>query len=170
MAAFIARRFGDRFTAQLTLGAILDGRLEGQGRRFDLEPGPLVSASGAYRFLGAPGDEVFGTATIGYGMSFASTQEEVPDGQSVSLSASDLRVGVLFGTTLGEAVSPFVAARGFAGPVGWELDGDKRTGSDRHHYAVGAGIVVNLQERVDLTVDSSFLGERTIAGALSLSF
>ncbi len=169
-AAFIARRFGPRLSAQLTLGGILDGQLEGQGRRFDVKPGFLFSVSGAYRFVGEPGDAVFATATLGYGMSFASTEEEVPNAESVPLSASDLRLGVLMGTTLGETVSPFVAARGFAGPVGWELDGKKRTGSDRHHYAIGAGVVVNLQERLDLTVDASFLGERTLAAALALGF
>jgi hypothetical protein len=169
VAAFVARRFAERLTAQLTLGGILDGLLAGQGRRFDVQPGFLFSLSGAYRFVGAPGDPLFATATLGYGMSFASTQEVV-GGESVSLSASDLRLGVLVGTTLGETVSPFVAARGFAGPVGWELDGEKRTGSDRHHYAIGAGVVVNLQERLDLTVDASFLGERTLAAALALGF
>ena len=169
VAAFASRRFGERFTVQLTLGGILDGQLEGQGRRFDVEPGFLASLSGAYRFLGGPGEDLFGTATLSYGMSFASTTEEVPDGQSVSLTASDARLGVLFGITLGDTVSPFLAARAFAGPVGWELDGESRTGSDRHHYAVGPGIVVNMHEQLDLTVDTSFVGERTIAAALALS-
>ncbi|MEZ4225764.1 MAG: hypothetical protein R3B13_32730 [Polyangiaceae bacterium] len=170
VAAFLARKFGDRLTVQLTLGGILDGRLQGLGRSFDVEPGFLGAASLAYRFLGGPGQNLFGAATLGYGMSFASAREETAGADSVKLTASDLRIGAIFGVTLGQTVSPFLAARGFAGPVGWELDGEKRTGSDRHHYAVGPGIVVNLHERVDFTVDTSLVGERTLAVALAASF
>jgi hypothetical protein len=66
-------------------------------------------------------------------------------------------------------VSPYLAARVFAGPVGWTLDGGEQTGSDAHHYTVGAGLVVRAGRRLDLSAEGMALGEVSATAALSLS-
>jgi hypothetical protein len=66
-------------------------------------------------------------------------------------------------------VSPYLLARGFAGPVSWTLDGMDVTGQDKHHYQLGAGASLALPGNTMLQVDVSALGERSLSVAAALA-
>ena len=68
-----------------------------------------------------------------------------------------------------ERWSPFLLVRGFGGPVFWQNEGEKLRGTDRDHYAFGAGIVVRIGE-VGLSLSGSALGERSVSAGLNYLF
>jgi hypothetical protein len=74
----------------------------------------------------------------------------------------------MVGKTFG-AFTPYAAARGFGGPVGWTLGGDEATGSDAHHYTVGAGLNVRPGKRLDLSVEAMPLGEQSATASATLA-
>jgi len=82
-------------------------------------------------------------------------------GASVGLTALDVRVGLLAGKTFADAVTPYVAARLFGGPVWWRGD----SGTDVHHYQIAAGVTVAIG-RADVHAELAPFGERRfVAGA-----
>ncbi len=108
-----------------SLGSVLDGTLEGDGRTYDIGPGIVVAASASKQWTFGPW---FVTGSLGAGVSRTTTREA--GGGSHSLVGIDvLRAGAMAGRTLGP-VSPYVMARGFGGPVLWTLDGMDVTGTD----------------------------------------
>jgi hypothetical protein len=163
------RRFGERFTLSLAAGAILDGELRGQGSVYDIGPGFLASLTAAYRLLGGPGKNPFLTLTLGYGMSFSETHEIGGAREDERLMAADTRLGALFGVTLFDFWSPYLAARIFGGPVNWQRRGEDRTGSDRHHYAIGLGSSFAVAPTLSIVLEAIPLGERTYGAGFSLS-
>jgi hypothetical protein len=65
-------------------------------------------------------------------------------------------------------VTPYVLARAFGGPVFWSLAGASVTGTDAHHYQVGAGLVIRAR-RVDIVAEGVPLGERTVVVGVGLA-
>jgi hypothetical protein len=169
VVASFGRRFAGDFSLRLAVGAVLGGELEGQGREYAVLPGWTASLAGAKRWFGRSDEVPFLTTTLAFSMSGARTEERGGSGEVESLLAMDARLGVLFGITLWETWSPYLALRGFGGPVQWRQLGRDRTGSDRHHYAIGAGSSVALG-RVELLLDVTVLGERSISVGASASF
>lgn len=151
------------------MGAILDGELRGQGSTYDIGPGFLASLTGAYRVVGGPGKLPFLTLTLGYGMSFTEAHEIDGAREDEALMASDARLGVLFGVTLFDFWSPYLAARAFGGPVNWQRRGEDRVGSDRHHYAIGVGSSFAVAPTLSLTLEAIPVGERSYGAGFSLS-
>jgi len=84
--------------------------------------------------------------------------------------AFDLRLGGIVGTTLWNTLSPYALARVFGGPVYWTYEGRSVTGTDTHHFQVGGGFALLIVKRLDLFVEGVPLGERAVAGGLSVSF
>ncbi len=171
VGAALAHRFTDATNVRLSLGAVLGGDLVPEsssrlrGRRWSVEPGWLASVTLAHRWFGGP-DRPFLVSTVAFGLSFAATEEVGVSGSRESLSASDLRVGALFGTTFLRSWSPYLAARVFAGPIGWRVDGRDVSGFDRRKYALGVGSSLLAGEGVTLAVDAAMLGEQSVsAGA-----
>jgi hypothetical protein len=153
-------------SARLGLGFGLGAVIGGTIADGDISPGPAASASATWLALLETERRPFLLA----GLSFAGSRASAvsTDGEDHTLTAFDLRLGAMVGTTFGP-VSPYLAARVFAGPVGWTLDGGEQTGSDAHHYTVGAGLVVRAGRRLDLSAEGMALGEVSATAALSLS-
>jgi hypothetical protein len=169
VVASFGRRFGSGWSAHVAAGAVLGGGLEGEGHEYDVLPGWTASLSGAKRWFGR-GDEVpFLTSTLAFAMSGATTEERGGSRERESLTAADLRLGLLFGITLFDAWSPYLAGRVFGGPVSWRQLGRDRTGTDRRHYALGLGSSVTLG-RFELLADVAVLGERGVSVAVSAAF
>ncbi len=102
----------------------------------------------------------FLTGTYSLSMSRTTTGLAV-DAQRETLIATDLfRVGVMAGRTFGP-LSPYVLARGFAGPVFWRLDGMDVGGSDIYFFQLGAGASFTTSSGFSLVVDVSALGEQS---------
>ena len=155
----------EQTTVQLSAGAVLGGRLSANATDHEVRPGFLLSAQVAQQWLdpGAP----FLVTSFAFGYSSART--ESPQGESSRLTASDLRFSLLAGYTVSEWLSPFALTRAFAGPVAWEDGGADRSGSDRNHYALGAGIVARASG-ARLTLSGSALGERSVSVGASYHF
>jgi hypothetical protein len=147
----------------ITAGAIVAGSIDGRGDR----GGGTIGASGSYLavnekrtrpFVGI--SATFGTALI---------RGIADDGSRRSWSAWDFRGGVIAGKTFGRFV-PYLAARGFGGPVYWYRDGASVTGSDRYHVTAGLGLIVRLPARLDATVEVMPLGEQSATAGVTLHF
>ncbi|ACY16710.1 hypothetical protein [Haliangium ochraceum] len=159
-------RWGGGWSVRGAAGAILGGSLEHGERSHDIGLGWLVSASVSRNFSFA--ERWFASASFTTGVSRTSTQEQdALMAETVSLTATDLRLGGLVGVTLGERVSPYALARVFAAPVFWTLDGEDIAGSDQYHYQLGFGTSVRLPWELDLLLDVSLLGERSLSLGLS---
>jgi len=90
-------------------------------------------------------------------------------GPSSTLSAFDLRLGVVAGKTIAHAVTPYLLARAFGGPVFWSQAGRSVTGTDANHYQLGAGLSVRVG-RVDLVVEGVPLGELGLVAGVGFAF
>lgn len=168
-AAFELRR-SPALTIQLAAGSPIGGHLDVAGTRHDIGPGVLLAAGGSYRLVDGAGTAPFVVLTGALGGSTFST--EAP-GERGRMSAGDVRAGIVVGKTLFDAVSPYLVARGFFGPVSWrarvagapkDLDG-----GDAHHYQIGAGLVAAFRG-VDLAVEGLPLGEKRLVAAAGVSF
>jgi hypothetical protein len=54
-------------------------------------------------------------------------------------------------------------ARVFGGPVFWRYQGEAVTGSDTHHYQLGAGLALRLSKNFNAFVEGVPLGERALS-------
>jgi hypothetical protein len=169
VVASFGRRLADGFSLRIAAGVIVGGSLEGEGRTYDVEPGWTLSFSAARQWFGRSDETPFLTTALSLSASRARTVE-AGTGEEEALGASDLRLSVLFGYTFGYTFSPYLVARAFGGPVSFKQDGRDRTGSDRHHYALGLGSSVSLFDRLDLLVDATFFGERSLSAGASVAF
>ena len=61
------------------------------------------------------------------------------------------------------------AARVFAGPVQWELNGKDVTGTDTHHYQLAMGAATRLGP-VGIFAEFAGLGEQAISAGLSAAW
>jgi hypothetical protein len=168
VAASFGRRFGDVLSLRLVLGAVLDGEFERPQEHYDVRPGFLVAANVARRWFGGSGYDWFLTTSLTVGVSFAGTTS--PSGAKEALTAQDSRIAVLLGHSFAKRWNPYIAARVFGGPVFWTLNGEKVTGSDRHHYAIGLGGSYSVGGGVDLMAEGAFFGEKSLSAGASISF
>lgn len=151
-----------RIVVALGLGAVVDGTIaEG-----DIGPGPAGSASVAWLALLETERRPF--ALVGFSIAGSRATAVSDDGMEHALTAADARVGAMVGKTFA-AFTPYAAARAFAGPVGWTLAGDDATGTDAHHYTVGAGLSVRPGRRFDLSLELMPLGEQSATAAATLA-
>ncbi|HKU42645.1 MAG TPA: hypothetical protein VJR89_31015 [Polyangiales bacterium] len=155
-----ARRL--RFQASAGLG--LGGAMQLEEREYDMLPGPALGAGVSYTLLeGRPFVAVSGAL----GATFARTES---DGERASYTALDLRLGVMAGTVLFEVLTPYLVARVFGGPVFWSIEGESVTGTDVHHYQLGAGLSLRPMEWWSLSFEGVPLGEQALSGAVVFSF
>jgi len=149
-----------------SLGSVLDGTLEGDGRTHDIGPGIVAAASVSKQWsFGA----WFVTGSLGAGASRTTTREESGAGAGArqSLIGIDvLRIGAMAGRTFG-VVSPYVLARAFGGPVLWTVDAMDVTGTDTSKFQLGAGVSVSTAGGLSLLLDVSALGERSASLGMS---
>jgi hypothetical protein len=151
-----------RWSVRGSIGTVLDGALEGDGRTHDIGPGFVVAASASKQWMfGA----WFVTGSLGAAVSRTTTSED--GGGEQSLVAVDvLRLGVMAGRSFGIA-SPYVMARGFGGPVLWTLDAMDVQGTDTSKFQLGAGVSVSTSSGLSFLLDISALGERSASLGMS---
>jgi hypothetical protein len=58
----------------------------------------------------------------------------------------------------------------FGGPVYWRYAGTAVTGTDDHHWQVGAGVSLLVARRVDVFAEGVPLGEVGVTAGAGLSF
>ncbi len=148
-----------RISVRAALGLLAGGTLDGEGRTFDLGTGFIASVGVARQWSRAPW---FLSGSASAGASHASTREDLAAGMRgarVSFTAIDFRSGLTAGRSFGP-FSPYALVRVFGGPVFWRWDGDTITGTDTHHFQLGAGASLAIGARATLLVDIAALGER----------
>jgi hypothetical protein len=151
-----------RWSVRGSIGTVLDGTLEGEGRTHDIGPGIVGAASASKQWaFGA----WFVTGSLGAGVSRTTTLEDGGGRQSL-VGIDVIRAGVLAGRTFGVA-SPYVMARGFGGPVFWTLDAMDVRGTDTSKFQLGAGVSVTTASGLSLLLDVSALGERSASLGMS---
>lgn len=165
MSVTAGRSWPSHFTVRASLGAVLDGTVRDGGERSDVGAGLVGSIGVARQWQFGADRQWFVTGTAGFSLSRATTA--LPGMESISITATDARVGAMVGRALG-AVRPYLLVRGFAGPVSWRRGGQRVTGGDVHHFQLGFGGSVALPANLAVIVDVSLLGER--AGSLGMAF
>jgi hypothetical protein len=154
-----------RFSARVSLGAVLDGSLEGEGRTYDVGPGFIVAASVAQQWISG---DWFLTGTFSVAVSRTTTTESQPGASRETLIAVDVaRGGVIAGRRFGP-VAPYILARAFGGPVYWQLDAMDVSGTDVYHVQLGAGASVSTGSGFSVVLDVSALGEQAASLGIAL--
>jgi hypothetical protein len=155
-----------KLALELGAGASFGGALTTPAGKYEFLPGPIVSLGLASRFLDAP--LYFALVTVV--ASFSANHTERPGEPRESYTAFDLRLGGEFGLNVVKVLHPYVLARAFGGPVFWTYEGKSVTGTDIHHYQLGAGLAVGLPFGSSLFVEGVPLGERALSGGAGLVF
>jgi hypothetical protein len=168
IVASLAYQPTNRLTVQLAAGSTVGGHLDTPAGVYEFSPGPTGAAGVSYRLVSGVKPFVIVTANLSF--SAASTQLSGETGEKVSYDAFDLRGGALVGTTLAGVLSPYAVVRAFGGPIYWQYQGQSVTGTDAHHYQVGAGLTLVLARRVDLFAEGVPLGERSLAAGGAIAF
>jgi hypothetical protein len=166
LTASVDRRLGDRWTLGGFLGATVAGSLDAGGVVSSSSPGPLGGIAASFR----PLDEgpIAPFVLLGASAAASLAWTTLPGGTTTTLSAFDVRLSAVAGKTILQAVTPYVLARAFGGPVYWSLAGESATGTDAYHYQAGVGLVVRAG-RVDVVVEGAPLGERAIVLGVGLA-
>jgi hypothetical protein len=168
VATSYEQRLSSRWTFVGTLGASVAGALRLGTSAFNLRPGPLAAASIACRVVDERKVWPFVLASLSLAGSWG--QSALRGGQGTdSIVAADARIGVAAGKTIAHILSPYVTARAFGGPILWKYAGQNVTGTDAHHYQMGAGFSLALG-RFDLHVEMAPLGERELAAGAGVGF
>ena len=159
MLASVGKRVGDRFNLELAGGLILDGELAGS----DIGVGGAVSLIGAGLILAETSSRPFVLASLTVSGSRTSAGGE-------SLTAIDVRLGVVVGKTFWDRLTPYLGVRAFGGPVFWTMAGEDVTGQDKYHVSAGAGLTLRLpRPALELFVEGMPLGEQSLTAGVGLA-
>ncbi len=151
-----------RLVGAIGLGAVVDGTIADG----DIAPGPAGSASLSWLALLETERRPF--ILLGFSLAVSHASAVSDDGEQHGLTAGDARIGAMVGKTFG-FLTPYAAGRAFGGPVMWTLAGEDATGSDAHHYTVGAGLSARPGRRLDLSLELMPLGEQSATASASLA-
>jgi hypothetical protein len=156
-----------RVALQASAGAGFGGDLQMKDGRYDFDPGPIAALGASWRVIeGRP----FLVLSSVLSFSAATTRGVGTAHGSAGYQAFDLRLGAVAGTTFFDALSPYLLARVFGGPVFWRYQGAAVTGTDVSHYQLGLGLALLLAQRLELFAEGVPLGERALAGGAAVAF
>jgi hypothetical protein len=162
VVATASYRLQPALSLTLGAGAILDGAVD-TGTSGDLGSGPLAMVAASWLALFETGSRPFAMVSASIAVSTARALSD--DGARHRMTAGDGRLGLMVGKTVAERFVPYLQARVFGGPVDFNLAGQDTTGSDAHHYTVGAGVVVR-GAAFELFVEAMPLGEQSVGVGL----
>lgn len=161
----------ESLTLTIVAGAAIDGDVTFEDSlvrpsRATIGPGPVGSLGVAYRIFEGAGWEPF--VLLG-GSASASSAVTSRGPEEARLTAVDVRVSVTVGEVFLDHLAPYLALRGFGGPIFWELEEASVTGSDRTHFQLGLGGLVTTGD-VDAFFEIAPLGERAVTTGIAVSF
>ena len=160
----VGYRLRPALSLQLGLGAVLDGSMQPEGGApVDVGAGPAITVGVSWLVLYEARYRPFVALSGSGGVSSASTATE-------RVTAVDFRAGVTVGKTFFDHLTVYLAARAFAGPVFWQIDGVDVTGGDVHHYSLGGGARVTLPAQLDLFVEGMAAGEQSLNAGLGVTW
>jgi len=154
-----------RLVLQLGVGAAFGGSLVLPDGKYEFSPGPTALFGADYRAF----DDGRYFLLLTSGLSFASARTHRGAEPSVGYQAFDLRLGGELGLEVARILRPYALARVFGGPVFWRYQGASVTGTDTHHFQLGAGVAVRASKALNLFVEGVPLGERAISTGVALA-
>lgn len=167
--AGVTRRLRDDLTVQLAAGALLSGTWNRPGAPGTLQQGPMAHLSATWMALDGAGGWPF--VSISAGLSaFAASATGAGNPATERVTAGDLSLSAAVGRSFLGTIAPYAGLRLFGGPVTWTLAGQERTGSDRYHFQVALGLAAALPAGLDLVVEGSPLGQRSLSAGAGWSF
>jgi hypothetical protein len=153
-----------KLALQLGAGATFGGALVMPDGRHEFDPGPAASLGASYLVFD-DGWFVILTSVL----AFSAARTQLAGERSVGYEAFDLRLGAQIGATLFDILRPYVPLRIFGGPVFWNYGGAAVTGTDTHHFQVGAGVALRLARPVNVFAEGIALGERAVSFGVALA-
>jgi hypothetical protein len=148
-----------RLVLQAGAGATFGGKLRLPDGQHEFSPGPTASLGADYRFF----DDGRWFALLTSVLSFSAARTRLAGNPSVGYEAFDVRVGAQFGIDIADTLRPYATARAFGGPVFWRYGGAAVTGTDTHHYQLGAGLGVRISRQLSAYAEGIPLGERAVS-------
>jgi hypothetical protein len=173
VAASLAYHPSARTTYQLALGGTFGGRLVTPEGTHDFSAGPTAAVGASWKVVDRARPFVLLTANLSFSAARTTLTGAAPGdpaAASVGYQAFDLRLGALVGTTLWHVLTPYAVGRVFGGPIYWKYQGRDVTGTDTHHYQLGAGLTVAVARRFNLFAEGIPLGERSLAAGTAVAF
>jgi hypothetical protein len=164
-AAFVGTELPLRGDLGLQLGAggVMSGEIDGSR----LGPGASIFFGSSYRAI----DERDAPGFLQMNLTFSATRAATEAPGAPLLTAFDLRLSMIAGSTIANFFTPYAVARAFGGPVYWKIAGDDVIGTDVYKYQLGGGMAFALPSRtIDLFVEAIAFGERTIAAGIGTTF
>jgi len=157
-------------TAKLVLqagaGVAFGGWLTLPDARYRFSPGPIALLAADFRAF----DDGRYFLLFTSGLSYTAARTHADERASESYHALDLRLGAQFGVEVVRGVRPYAIARLFGGPIFWRYEGKAVTGTDTHHYQLGAGLAVRVAKALNLFAEGVPLGEQALAVGLGVAF
>ena len=154
------------------MGGQIDGLRGAPNETWTIQPGVIWSLTIARRYFGTKPQIPF-LLVVGTFSGSSTSTRRMSDGARVGLHAIDFKADVSVGWTLGDAWSPYLAVRGFGGPIFWKQNADLDKliiGGDLYHVSLAAGFNLSLVNRVSLYFDGAFVGMRGLSGGMSVRF
>jgi hypothetical protein len=154
-----------KLVLQAGIGAAFGGALTLPDGEYRFSPGPTALLGADLRAF--DDGRYFLILTSGLSVAIARTHA---NGQaSESYQAFDLRLGAEFGIELAGIVRPYATARVFGGPIFWRYQNEPVTGTDTHHYQLGAGVAVRVSKALNVFAEGIPLGEQAVAVGIGLA-
>jgi len=151
---------------QAAAGVALDGSLTLPEGEYDFSPGPIGSIGLDWRAWHEGPWFALLTSVI----SVSAARTHLAGSPSAGYAAVDVRLGGQLGLELARVLHPYVLARVFGGPVFWTRQGEAVTGTDTHHFQIGAGLAVNLGRSWNAFAEGVPLGERALSAGVGVAF
>jgi|GEM_PF-890937 len=158
-----------KLVLQVGAGAAFGGTLTAPDGEYRFTPGPTALIGADFRAF--DDGRYFLLLTSGFSFSSARThlRSDTDTAGSTSYTAFDLRLGAQFGMALARVVHPYALARVFGGPVFWHYQGQSVTGTDTHHYQLGAGVAFRISRALNIFGEGVPLGEQALVLGLGLA-
>ena len=157
-------------TAKLVLqggiGAAFGGSLTLPDGEYQFSPGPVALVGADFRAF----DDGRYFLLLTSGMSLTTARTSAGGEWRENYLAFDIRLGAQFGVELVRGVRPYVAGRVFGGPIFWRYENEAVTGTDTHHYQLGAGLAVRAWKGLNVFAEGIPLGEQAVALGVGLAF
>ena len=162
LLASVGYRWTPDTSAQASAGSVLSGTLTASGTEHTLQTGFVGSLQLTHQWL-EPG-KTFLLTSFAFG--FSNNDSVAPSGEVAPLMAYDARISAQYGWAVLDGLRPFLLLRAFGGPVAWRESGEDLVGADRDHYALGAGVLWQL-DRLGVALSGAALGERGVSLGVS---
>jgi len=154
-----------KLVLQVGAGAAFGGSLTLPGGSYQFSPGPTALVGADYRAF----DDGRYFLLLTSSLSLALARTHAAGEESVGYQAFDLRLGAQFGIELARRFRPYAVARIFGGPIFWHYEGQAVTGTDTHHYQLGAGLAVRATKALNLFAEGIPLGEQAVAVGVAVA-